>query len=65
MNKNNSENEFMISVPYDDFVAGLQALRVLISIRQMIKNANSYASSDIKAVLGFKEENNNAGNDRE
>ena len=50
------KEEFVIAVPYDDFVCGLQALRILISARQMLKSGDAYASVALKAILGIKKE---------
>ena len=48
--------ELMITVPYDDFVCGIQALRILISARQMLNSGDAYASVALKAILGIKKE---------
>lgn len=50
------KEELMIAVPYDDFVRGLQALRILISARQMLKSGDAFASVGLKAILGIKTE---------
>jgi hypothetical protein len=50
------KEEFVIAVPYDDFVCGLQALRILISARQMLKSGDAFASDGLKAILGIKTE---------
>lgn len=50
------KEELMITVPYDDFVCGLQALRILISARQMLESGDAYASVALKAILGIKKE---------
>ena len=50
------KEKLMITVPYDDFVCGLQALRILISARQMLKSGDAYASVGLKAILGIKKE---------
>ena len=50
------KEELMITVPYDDFVCGIQALRILISARQMLKSGDAYASVGLKAILGIKKE---------
>ena len=51
-----NKEELMITVPYDDFVCGLQALRILISARQMLKSGDAYASVGLKSILGIKKE---------
>lgn len=48
--------KLMIAVPYDDFICGLQALRILISARQMLKSGDAFASDGLKAILGIKKE---------
>lgn len=50
------KEELMITVPYDDFVCGLQALRILISARQMLNSGDAFASDGLKAILGIKKE---------
>lgn len=57
------KEELMITVPYGDFVCGLQALRILISARQMLKSNDAYASPALKAILGITKEDGdkNAG----
>ena len=50
------KEELMITVPYDDFVCGIQALRILISARQMLKSGDGYASVALKANLEIKKE---------
>lgn len=50
------KEELMVTVPYDDFICGLQALRILISARQMLKSGDSFASVGLKAILGIKTE---------
>ena len=50
------KEKLMITVPYDDFVCGIQALRILISARQMLKSGDAYASVGLKAILGIKKE---------
>lgn len=59
------EEKQMITVPYDDFVCGLQALRIIISARQMLKSNDAYASPALKAILGITKEDGdkNAGKD--
>ena len=46
----------MITVPYDDFVCGIQALRILISARKMLESGDAFASVGLKAILGIKTE---------
>lgn len=48
--------KLMITVPYDAFICGLQALRILISARQMLKSGDAFASDGLKAILGIKKE---------
>lgn len=51
------ENEkLMVTVPYDDFICGIQALRILISARQMLNSGDAYASVALKSILGIKKE---------
>ena len=50
------KEKLMITVPYDDFVCGIQALRILISARQMLKSGDAFASDGLKAILGIKKE---------
>ena len=50
------KEELMITVPYDDFICGVQALRILISARQMLKSGDAFASVGLKAILGIKTE---------
>lgn len=50
------KEELMVTVPYDDFVCGLQALRILISARQMLNSGDAFASDGLKAILGIKKE---------
>ena len=59
------KKELMVTVPYDDFVCGIQALRILISARQMLKSGDAFASVGLKAILGIKTEegDKDAGND--
>ena len=50
------KEKLMVTVPYDDFVCGIQALRILISARQMLNSGDAYASVALKAILGIKKE---------
>ena len=50
------KEELMITVPYDDFVCGIQALRILISARQMLNSGDAFASVGLKSILGIKTE---------
>ena len=50
------KEKLMMTVPYDDFVCGIQALRILISARQMLNSGDAYASVALKAILGIKKE---------
>lgn len=47
------ENEYMICVPYGDFMDGVHAIADLDSIRAMITDSGEYCSNAIKAVLGL------------
>lgn len=50
------KEELMVTVPYDDFICGLQALRIIISARQMLNSGDAFASDGLKAILGIKKE---------
>ena len=50
------KEELMVTVPYDDFICGLQALRIIISARQMLISGDAFASDGLKAILGIKKE---------
>lgn len=50
------KEKLMVTVPYDDFVCGIQALRILISARQMLNSGDAYASVALKSILGIKKE---------
>lgn len=50
---NENKEEMMITVPYDDFIEGIQALQTIITIRNILKESGGYASSDIEAILGI------------
>lgn len=50
------KEKLMITVSYDDFICGIQALRILISARQMLKSGDAFASDGLKAILGIKKE---------
>ena len=50
------KEKLMVTVPYDDFVCGIQALRILISARQMLNSGDAFASVGLKAILGIKKE---------
>ena len=50
------KEELMITVPYDDFVCGIQALRILISARKMLESGDAFASVGLKAILGIRKE---------
>lgn len=50
------KDELMVTVPYDDFICGVQALRILISARQMLNSGDAFASDGLKAILGIKKE---------
>ena len=50
------KEKLMVTVPYDDFICGVQALRILISARQMLKSGDAFASDGLKAILGIKKE---------
>ena len=48
------KEKLMITVPYDDFVCGIQALRILISARKMLESGDAFSSVGLKAILGIK-----------
>lgn len=48
--------ELMVNVPYGDFIAGIEALRIIVSARQMLKSGDAFASAGLKAILGIKKE---------
>ncbi len=48
------KEELMVTVPYGDFVAGIEALRIIVAARQMLKSEDAYASAALKAILGIK-----------
>ena len=50
------KEKLMVTVPYDDFICGVQALRILISARQMLNSGDAFASVGLKAILGIKTE---------
>ena len=50
------KKELMVTVPYDDFICGVQALRILISARQILNSGDAFASVGLKAILGIKTE---------
>lgn len=50
------KDELMVTVPYGDFVAGIEALRIIVAARQMIKSEDAFASEALKAILGIKKE---------
>lgn len=52
--------EKMITVPYGDFVDGMQALADLDSIRAIITKGGGYCSNDVMAVLGLEKGNTDA-----
>lgn len=58
------KEELMITVPYGDFVMGIEALRIIVSARQMLKTGDAFASVDLKAILGITgDSDKNAGKD--
>lgn len=52
--------EKMITVPYGDFVDGMQALADLDSVRAIITKGDGYCSSSVMAVLGLEEKKKDA-----
>ena len=50
------KEELMITVPYDDFICGIQSSRILISARKMLESGDAFASVGLKAILGIKTE---------
>ena len=53
---NENKEEMMITVPYDDFIVGIQALQKLIAIRRILKDKEGFVSGDIRAILGLEKE---------
>lgn len=50
---NENKGELMITVPYDDFVNGVQALQTIVAIRRILKDKEGFASRDIESILGL------------
>jgi hypothetical protein len=50
------KEELMVTVPYNDFIAGIEALRIIVSARQMLKSGDAYASVGLKTILGINTE---------
>lgn len=48
--------ELMVNVPCGDFIAGIEALRIIVSARQMLISGDAFASVGLKAILGIKTE---------
>lgn len=48
--------ERFITVPYVDFVDGVQAMADLDSIRALVLNGNEYCSAGVLAILGLDAE---------
>lgn len=46
----------MIPVPYEDFIAGIEAIEQLAIIKQYVRNKDYASQEDIKALLGVKDE---------
>lgn len=51
---NENKGELMITVPYDDFVNGVQALQTIIAIRRILKGTG-YACKEIEEILCIQE----------
>lgn len=45
--------DYLVTIPYEDFIDGVQAMADLDSIRAMLEKGGAYASDDILAVLGM------------
>lgn len=50
---NENKGELMITVPYDDFLVGVQALQTIVAIRRILKDKEGFASGDIESILGL------------
>ena len=50
------KEELMINVAYDEFVCGIQELRIIIYARKMLESGDAFASVGLKAILGIKTE---------
>lgn len=50
---NENKGELMITVPYEDFLTGVQALQTIIAIRRILKDKEGFASGDIESILGL------------
>lgn len=53
---NENKGELIITVPYEDFMVGVQALQTVIAVRRLLKDKVGFASSDIRAILGLEKE---------
>lgn len=50
------ENRHYVSVPYEDFVAGINAQHDLELIKKFLISGAAYASSELYAILGIEKE---------
>lgn len=57
---NENKGELMITVPYEDFVSGVQALQTIIAIRRILKEKEGFASGDIMTLLELDKKKNPA-----
>lgn len=55
---NENKGELMITVPYDDFINGVQALQTVIAIRRILKGTG-YACKEIEEILCIDKPINN------
>lgn len=55
---NENKGELIITVPYEDFVSGVQALQTIIAIRRILKEKEGYASGDIMTILELDKKKN-------
>ena len=54
------EKLYMVSVPYEDFVAGIKAQHDLELVKKFLISGAAYASSELYTILGLeKEESDN------
>lgn len=47
---------YMVSVPYEDFVAGIKAQHDLELIKKFVISGSAYASSELYEILGIEKE---------
>ena len=53
------EKWYMVSVPYEDFVAGIKAQHDLELIKKFLISGAAYASSELYEILGIEKEDTN------